>query len=183
MGAAAFVGLVGAHILDYQLLFADPIRRRGILSQTGHSYFGKAIELAIAAAILASVGSFAFGLLRDGAASRHSTLRVATILALIQSGGFVAVEAAERVVARAPTGQMTRVVFLGIALQAAVATVTAFVLRLLERVGHVVARALTRRSPTEHAVAIAWWPREAARPSITLLSRASPRAPPLAPVL
>jgi len=178
LGAAAFFGFIGAHIADYLLLYSDPIRRSGVLSQTGHAYFGKAVEFAIAAAILSAVGSFAFGFMRGSSTSRHSTLRVAAVLALIQSGGFVALEAAERVVASAPTGQMTRIVVLGIVLQAAIATMTAFILRLLERAGEIVARALATKRPVEQPLAVSWRPREATRPKIALLSHVSPRAPP-----
>ena len=185
LGAAAFFGLVGAHVLDYLLLYSDPVRRSGVLRQTGHAYFGKAIEFAIASAILAAIGSFAFGFLRErrDSSATHSTLRVAAVLALIQSGGFVALESAERVVANAHAGQMMRVLILGVVLQAAIATITASALRLLERAGEVVARALSSAPPVEQPVVAVVRPREAARPRFNLLSRASPRAPPLALVL
>jgi hypothetical protein len=183
LGAAAFVGFVGAHVLDYALLYADPIRRSGVLQRTGHSYFGKAIEFAIAAAVLSAIGSFAFGLLHPGRGSRRAAWRTAVTLALIQGGGFIAVEAAERVIAGAPTAQMTRVVVLGVIIQAVVATITAFILSLLERAGRVVARALTHKHPVEQPAAVTWRPREAARPKTLLLQRGSPRAPPLAPIL
>ena len=183
LGGAAFFGLVGAHAIDYYLLYADPIRRT-VLLQTGHSYFGKAFEFGIAAAVLAAIASFALGFGRDHPErSRRSPLRVAAVLALIQSGGFIALEAAERVIARAPAGQITRVLVLGVALQAAIATISAFVLSFLERAGRIVARALTRRSPVEQPAAVAWRPRAAARPKPHLLARVAPRAPPLAPVL
>jgi hypothetical protein len=183
LGAAAFFGLVGAHAIDYFLLYAGPARR-SVLLQTGHSYFGKAFELGMAAAILAAIASFALGFTRDSAdRSRRSPLRVAAVLALIQSGGFIALEAAERVIARAPAGQITRILVLGVVLQAAIATVTAFALSMLERAGQIVARALAKEPPFEQPVTATWRPREAARPKIALLARASPRAPPVAPVL
>jgi hypothetical protein len=182
LGGAALLGLAGAHILDYVLLYSNPVVRGGLLRQTGHAYFGKALELAIAAAILAAIGSFAFGVLRarHHHVERRSPWRVAAILALIQSGGFVALEAGERVAARAVGGQLIKVTLLGVALQVIVATITAFVLSLIERAGSFVARALGGTPPLRRAAVTVVRPLDAIRPRLSLLLRASPRAPPLA---
>ena len=182
LGGAAMLGLVGAHILDYVVLYRDPVVRGGLLRQTGHAYFGKAFEFAIAAAILAAIGSFAFGVLRarDHHVARRSTWRAAGILALIQSGGFVALEAGERIVVNAHVGQLLKVTLLGVVLQVIVATITAFVLSLIERAGSFVARALAGNPPFRRAAVTVMRPRDAIRPRLSLLSRASPRAPPLA---
>ena len=96
VGGAAMLGLVGAHLLDYVLLYRDPLVRTGLLGQTGHAYFGKLFEFAIASAILAVIGSFAFGVMRarDHHVERPSTWRAAGILALIQSGGSARRDAA-----------------------------------------------------------------------------------------
>jgi hypothetical protein len=182
LGGAAMLGLVGAHILDYVLLYRDPVLRTGLLQQTGHAYFGKAFEFAIASAILAAVGTFAFGVLRarDHHVERRSVWRAAGTLALIQSGGFVALEAAERIVVNAHVGQLLKVTLLGVVLQVVVAAITAFVLSLIERAGILVARALAGKSPVRRAVVAFVRPRDVVRPRLLLLSRASPRAPPLA---
>jgi hypothetical protein len=182
LGGAALLGLAGAHILDYVLLYSDPVVRTGLLRQTGHAYFGKAFEFAVAAAILAAIGSFAFGVLRarDHRVERHSPWRVAAILALIQSGGFVALEAGERVASHAVAGQLIKVTLLGVALQLIVATITAFVLSLIERAGSFIARALAGNPPLRRGLVIDVRPRDVVRPQLSLLSRASPRAPPLA---
>jgi hypothetical protein len=182
LSGAALLGLAGAHALDYVLLYSDPAVRTGLLRQTGHAYFGKAFEFAIASAILAVIGSFAFGALRahDHSVERRSPWRAAAILALIQSGGFVTLEAAERVASHAAPGQLIKVTLLGVVLQVLVATITAFVVSLIERAGRFVARALAGNPPLRRVLVTVGRPRDAIRPRLSLLSRASPRAPPLA---
>jgi hypothetical protein len=168
LGGAALLGLAGAHVLDYVLLYSNPVVR--------------AFEFAIAAAILAAIGSFAFGVLRarDHHVERRSPWRAAAILALIQSGGFVALEAGERIVVNAHAGQLLRVTLLGVVLQVIIATITAFVLSLIERAGSFIARALAANPPLRRGLVIHIRPRDVIRPRLSLLSRASPRAPPLA---
>jgi hypothetical protein len=182
LGGGAMLGLAGAHVLDYLLLYRDPVVRSGLLSQTGHGYFSKAFEFTITSAILAVIGSFAFGVLRarNHRVERRSPWRAAGILALIQSGGFVMLEAGERLVVNAHAGQLLKVTLLGVVLQVIVATITAFVLSLIERAGRFVARALAVSPPPRRAVAVFIRPRDVIRPRLSLLSRASPRAPPLA---
>ena len=176
------LGLAGAHVLDYFVLYRNPIVRSGVLSATGHSYFGKAFEFAIASAILAAIGSFAFGVVRaHHDPERRSTWRAAGVLALIQSGGFVALEAGERLMVNAHAGQLLKVTAVGVVLQALVATITAFVLSLIERAGRLIARALSSTRAPRHRVVVAFArPRNAFRPRRAWLTRASPRAPPLA---
>ncbi|TML79202.1 MAG: hypothetical protein E6G04_06390 [Actinobacteria bacterium] len=181
LGGASLLGLAGAHVLDYLLLYRNPVVRTGLLRQTGHAYFGKAFEFAIASAILAVIGTFAFGVLRaHQSAERRSTWRAAGILALIQSGGFVALEAGERIVVNAHAGQLLKVTLVGVVLQVIVATVTAFVLSLIERAGRFIARALSATPALRRAVVVLSRPRDAIRPRLLFLTRASPRAPPLA---
>ena len=182
LAGAAMLGLAGAHVLDYFLLYRDPVIRAGLLQQTGHAYFGKAFEFAIASAVLAVVGTFAFGVLRarDHRVERPSPWRAAAILALIQSGGFVALEAGERIVVNAHAGQLLKVTLLGVVLQVIVATLSAFVLSVIERAGTLVARALAGNPLVRRAVVAIVRPRDVIRPRLLLLSRASPRAPPLA---
>ena len=102
------------------------------------------------------------------------------MLALIQSGGFVALEAGERIVVNAHAGQLLKVTLVGVVLQVIVATVTAFVLSLIERAGRLIARALASTPPVVPAVEIFARPLDVFRPRLALLTRASPRAPPLA---
>ena len=175
------LGLAGAHVLDYLLLYRNPVVRNGLLQQTGHAYFGKAFEFAIASAVLAAIGSFAFGMLRAHHPAEHrSVWRAAGMLALIQSGGFIALEAGERLVVNAHNGQLLKVTLVGVVLQAIVATITAFVLSLIERAGRIIARALGSKPPIRRVVVSFEGPRDALRPRLHFLTRASPRAPPLA---
>lgn len=175
------LGLAGAHILDYVLLYRNPVVRAGQLTQTGHAYFGKAFEFAIASAVLAAIGSFAFGVLRaHRPAEGRSVWRSAWMLALIQSGGFIALEAGERLVVNAHNGQLLKVTAVGVVLQVIVATITAFVLSLIERAGRIIARALSLKPPLRRGVASFEGPRDALRPRLQFLTRASPRAPPFA---
>ncbi|HLW16089.1 MAG TPA: hypothetical protein VKV69_01840, partial [Actinomycetota bacterium] len=106
--------------------------------------------------------------------------RSAGMLALIQSGGFVALEAGERLVVNAHAGQLLKVTLVGVVLQVIVATITAFVLSLVERAGRIIARALKAAPPVVPSVAIFSRPLDVSRPRLALLTRASPRAPPLA---
>ena len=175
------LGLAGAHVLDYLLLYRNPVVRSGLLQQTGHAYFGKAFEFAIASAILAAVGSFAFGMFRaHHPAEQRSVWRAAGMLALIQSGGFIALEAGERLVVNAHNGQLLKVTAVGVVLQMIVAMITAFVLSLIERAGGIIARALGSKPPVRRPAVSFEGPRDALRPRLQFLTRASPRAPPLA---
>src|SRR2546421_7785816 len=169
LGGAAMLRLAGAHVLDYLLLYRNPVVRSGLLQQTGHAYFGKAFEFAIASAVLAAIGSFAFGILRaHHQAERRSVWRSAGMLALIQSGGFVALEAGERIVVNAHAGQLLKVTLVGVVLQVIVATVTAFVLSLIERAGNFVARAVAGKPPVPRVGAAIVRPLDVIRPRLLL---------------
>jgi len=182
LAAAAFCGLVGAHVLDYVILFRDPARRLGLLHQSGHAYFGRAIEFAIASAILAAVGSLAFGYAcAHGRPGRRAPVRrQILVLVLIQSGGFVALEAAERALTQAAATHFLKVTLLGVFLQAIFAAVSVVIFTVLERAGELIARALASRSLARSRVLTIAGPHEVAPKAAAGLSRASPRAPPLA---
>jgi hypothetical protein len=176
------LGLLGAHILDYELLFRNAAVRSGMLRQTGHSYFGHALEFAIVSAVLAVIGTFALGFARARRShtDRMSTVRVGAVLALIQSGGFVVLEAGERFAAHAIAQQLLRVTILGVVLQCTIAAITAVVLALVERAGEIVARALRSAPPVRQAVSTHLRPAAGPHPRRVVFSPASPRAPPFA---
>ncbi|MGZ4211015.1 MAG: hypothetical protein ACXVQX_10525 [Actinomycetota bacterium] len=179
LAAASMAGLVGAHVLDYAVIFRNPAARATVLLNTGHAYFGRAVEFGIVSAVLAAIGAVAVGAFGgEQPGERWSKARVATVLALIQSGGFVALEAGERVAAHALAERFIEVTVIGIALQVVVATVTTFVLGLLERAGDLVARALAGRPAVVPVARIALFPRATRRPRSLHLFRAAPRAPP-----
>lgn len=179
LAAASMVGLVVAHVLDYTVIFRNPGARSAVLLNTGHSYFGRAIEFAIVSGLLAIVGSVAVGALDGHTSERWSRARVACVLALIQSGGFVALEAGERVAAHAMAQRFVTVTLLGIALQVAVAIVTTFILGLFERAGQVLSRApsVPPQAPAARPVPCL---HDVAHPTSFHLRRAAPRAPPFA---
>jgi hypothetical protein len=181
LGGAAMVGLVGAHVLDYRLLFRDRFVRASLLQTTGHAYFGRIVEFAVVSAVLAAAGSFAVGVrsARGHNSVRPSIAPTAAILALIQSGGFIALEAGERVAAHAVAQQFIKITVIGVLLQVVVATITTFVLALIERAGDVVARALVGPPTARCAIVPVIRPRDVLRPRLSVFTRASPRAPPL----
>src|SRR5437763_12896359 len=91
LAGSAMLGLLGAHALDYALLFRNSAVRAGFLQRTGHIYFHRTFEFAIASAVLAAIGAIAFGYLRvrSPSHSRQSISRGAAVLALIRSARFV----------------------------------------------------------------------------------------------
>src|SRR5437879_6361004 len=110
LAGSAMLGLLGAHALDYLLLFRNGAVRAGFLRQTGHVYFHRAFEFAIASAFLAAIAAISFGYLRvrNRDRDRWSIARATAVLALIQSGGFVALEAGEPVAAHARADQLVK---------------------------------------------------------------------------
>ena len=176
------LGLVGAHVLDYTLLFRNAVVRSGVLVQTGHGYFGHAFKFALVSAVLAAIGSFALGFARArfGSHDHMSVRRIAVILALIQSGGFIALEAGERIAAHALAQQMLKVTLLGVLLQCLIAGLTALVVTFLERAGETLARALRNAAPPRRVTVVVQRPADVPLPRPASLTRASPRAPPFA---
>jgi hypothetical protein len=83
-------------------------------------------------------------------------------------------------VVNAHVGQLLKVTLVGVVLQVVVATITAFVLSLIEHAGRIIARALGSAPPVVRQVAIFARLLDVFRPRLALLTRASPRAPPLA---
>jgi hypothetical protein len=186
--AAALAGLVLGHLLDYLIVVRDPHVRRAILHLTGHGYLASGSALAVVAAGAALVAAVGRGL-RSGAHGRDQGLRwrgLAAGLALTQTAGFVTLEVGERLVAGAPLGDLAHSLTLplGIALQALLAAVAAFVLLLAERGGRAIATRLgrrqmaPRRQDVPRLVSQEVPPRD--RLALGSLSRRGPPAPSLA---
>jgi hypothetical protein len=147
LSAAAVVGLIGAHLIDYALLIPDPEHRHDILMRTGHGYlqFGLAVGAVAAIAALASA-------LALGARGHARAARPGAVMGLVQAGGFVALEAVERLGAGARFDRsVIGVLVLGVALQFVVASVAARVLGLVARLGEAIGRALGVRAPVFRA--------------------------------
>jgi hypothetical protein len=184
--ATALMGLLGAHALGYVALAPETSIRAAMLAETGHGYLARLTEVAAAAAILAGLASAGVGILRAGgvATGRWSVGSLAVRLFLLQAGGYVALEVAERVLSGAPLAGLWAVLALGIPLQAAVAWVAAALVLFLERASEVVVRALRapatlsstplRIRPPRRARptgAVAWVPRPIRGPPPSLVTR------------
>lgn len=147
--ATATVGLLVAHELDYRFVVPDAGHRDDLLLRTGHGYLSHALLIGLAAVLLAVFTAVALGFARarDGAA-RDSFRTVVARLAMVQSGGFILLEATERMVAgMSPGDRLLAITFVGIGVQIVAAFAGAFVLRILERMGEVVARVLVAWTP------------------------------------
>lgn len=176
LAAAAVAGILGAHGIDYALLIPDPQHRHDLLMRTGHGYlqFGAAI---VAIAVLAALAS-AVAL---GAGRGSRTARPGMLMGTVQAGGFVMLEAVERIGAGARFDRsVIAVIALGVALQFLVAAIASRVLRLAVRVGELVRRMLAPWVPSAAATPRTVW--VVARTTTTALLRGGAhavRGPPL----
>jgi len=136
-GAAA-TGLLVAHELDYRLVVPDPAHRHDLLLRSGHGWLQHGLMLGLVAGLLAVFTAIALGATR--AKGSEGMTRVAPRLAMIQAGGFVLLEAVERILVGAPPDdRLLLITAVGIAVQVVTALVGARVLRLIERAAHRVA--------------------------------------------
>ncbi|MDQ3767282.1 MAG: hypothetical protein M3346_08060 [Actinomycetota bacterium] len=181
LGALAFSGAVGGHILAYALVEPGEQERAELLQGTGHRLWSVVVALALAAL----VGGLA-GCLRDGAerlrgATSNRSLYASTTgrLAGLQVCSFVLLETAERTLAH---GHLHLVmgepaVALGIVVQVITALIGAALLVLFERVVEHLrdrgARAAARRAPLAPILCL--------RPGLRrlLIGCSHPRGPPL----
>jgi hypothetical protein len=142
--AAAAAGLVGGHIIAYQLSApAAPIRQL-LLAQTGHSYLPRAIAAAMSFAAAAAVGAAFRGAIRGwrGAVDHFSFRATFRRLAVAQTVGFVILEVMERKAAGVTLSGLVGVFPRGLAVQVAIAAFAALALWLLDRAGASIAAAL-----------------------------------------
>lgn len=153
LAGTALAGLVGAHLLDYFLVVPDAASRHAVLAETGHSYMGLAIWLAVASAIMAGVTSVALGIRRGtgGPEAQPAFGFLAWRLVLVQPAGFLLLELVERIAAGVPAHHLfdTPVIAVGAILQAIVAVIGAAILVFLARCGQLVAKALSGRGDFE----------------------------------
>lgn len=141
VGTAA-AGLLIAHELDYRLIVPDPAHRHDLLLRTGHGYLSKALFVALVVGVMSLLAAFALGVARARTRTSGSHLRAhIVLLTLVQAGGFVTLEAAERALVGAPPGdKLLAITLTGIVVQAIAATIGALLLRLVERAGEIVGR-------------------------------------------
>jgi len=180
-GTAA-AGILAAHELDYRLVVPDPQHRHDLLFRTGHGYVGRAVFVALVAGAIAAVASFAIGFARGRAAdaARAPSLRAtAAHLAVVQAGGFLILEAVERMLVGAvPDRRTWTVAVVGVLVQVVVACVGATLVRLLERAGEAIAVALFVRRPRARLEPIPIGPVDLMRARSAPSPRSS-RGPPL----
>jgi len=152
--ATAAAGLLAAHEFDYRLVVPDPTHRHDLLLRTGHGYLARALIIGAAVAVLAGLAAVVTGY-RRGEGTAPFGLTFAR-LALVQSGGFVALEAVERLVVGAPPDdRLPLVTAVGVVVQIVVAWLGARLLAALRATGALVARLRTAR-PAARAVATSW---------------------------
>jgi hypothetical protein len=144
LGCFAAAGLVGAHVLAYRMALPDGLVRAAVLRTTGHGYLGPAIVIATVAFVFGLIGSAAVGFAHGRRHSRgipswrYAALRIAAT----QTGGFVMLEFAERVVVgRRPVAFDVALLCIGIVVQIVLACAAAAVLVLVGRAAHAVGRA------------------------------------------
>ncbi len=180
IGAAAG-GVIGAHALDYLLVFRDSATRMHLLASSGHSYMPSAVASAALGAFIGLALMFCIGWARG--TNRHgTTLRFGTAfarLAALQVTGFVLLEALERVQAGIPAHHLwSPILPAGVLLQVLTAAVGALLLVLVLRLGTQIARARsTRKRPSARTISFGL-PADASKPSNIRLDDAPSRAPP-----
>lgn len=182
--STAAVGLLIAHELDYRFVVPDPAHRHDLLLRTGHGYLSHALVFLVAAGVIAAATALALGMAGARTRAPVARRRVALRLWAVQAGGFVLLEAIERLVVGAPPDdRLLLITLIGIAVQAATAFAGAGLLALLHRAGRALAALLAPWPKTAHASAgpLPAAPRE--RPILHRPSRAHlVRGPPSLPV-
>jgi hypothetical protein len=174
-------GLVLGHWLAYALGEPQAHARDELLRATGHGYLPYATQVAVLAAALGLAALFLIRL--AGRGGRGSFPRDAAVLASVQCGAFLAMEAGERLLAGASLHDLTHgpLLAIGLGMQLAVALTAAAIVRLTERAADA-ADALRRPTALTvpalvHAVPspVTHFPR---RPSVrSVASRAPPSLP------
>jgi hypothetical protein len=136
LGAIAAGGAALTHVLAFMVAAPDPVRRGRLLDETGHAAWPVIVSVALAGLVVA-LARFALGRIRDSDRPAPGTLWRLTAgrLMALQTLGFVALEAAERLISGHGLGGLLteQVVLIGVALQVLVALVAAALMVLLAR--------------------------------------------------
>lgn len=138
LGFGAVAGVALAHVVGYVVVVPGRVRRAELLAETGHGWHHIAALGGLAGA-LAITGAFWRGLRQRSAASRRPARSVPLLsdvrsVALVQMALFGAIETAERVLSHESVADLlhSRLLLVGLALQAVVACVVVTVLRAAE---------------------------------------------------
>ncbi|MGH2752985.1 MAG: hypothetical protein ACRDLB_01000 [Actinomycetota bacterium] len=135
VGGMAAAGVVTAHLLAYVFAVPDPHHRELILESTGHRNWSLVTALALGALVAGFLRAVVGGLRGGGNPPGPSYAIVAGRLAMLQLGGFLALEALERLgVDRSVGGLLSEpAILLGSLLQIAIAFVGALIVLLVAR--------------------------------------------------
>ncbi len=179
-GAAA-AGLVLGHAIAYLIVIPDPHQRAFALQRTGHAYLPALdqVVLMVAIAGVAALVVRAFAAAGDRGSERFG--RLATVIVVAQSCAFAAQEVLERLVSRAPLGDLFHhhLLVTGMTVQVAVALVVAGILWLLARTSSRLAGTFAVRVRLPRHVPVLAVPLVALRPLMPLFATADgARAPP-----
>ena len=147
IGGLSCVGIVIAHHFAYLFVSGGGAHQHELLAHTGHGHWPYFVGMAMGLLVAGFVG---FGRYLAGAdpggAGRLSVSRLALMLVVFQSLGFLALEASERTLSGLGPGHLFEepAVVAGLALQAVVALAGALLLVAFARIVTLVA---TRRDP------------------------------------
>jgi hypothetical protein len=135
LGGLALFGIVAGHSLAFWFAAPDPHEHSELLASTGHQYWSMVVAIALGG-LVAAASSFTAKLARrrDREYGLTGTFTfVAPRLAMLQMGGFIALEAGERAVVHGGIGHLLGepVVIAGLVLQVVVALVAAAILALV----------------------------------------------------
>lgn len=144
LGATAFAGVVGGHVMDYLLVVPDGTERHDLLARTGHGYLSGARYAGLFVALLAVCSALLIGWKRARPGPYRSGPRLlptAVRLSLLQSFIFLLLEIFERISAGAGFGGASLLLGGGVLVQLIVGFAATLTLMLLDRLGRAVALA------------------------------------------
>jgi hypothetical protein len=139
LGGLAAFGIVAAHCLAYILIAPEGDERALLMDATGHQFWGLVFALALGAGMAGLSGVLVKFLRPSNAQHRKVNLFAfaGPRLVALQVGGFVLLEATERVFMGAGAHAILEpVVIVGLAVQVAVALAAAVILCLLTKTLH-----------------------------------------------
>ena len=149
LGGMAAAGIVVAHLLAYLFAVPDPHDRVHVLESTGHGAWGYVAALGLGL-LVAGLLRYVVKSFRGGDGSTAPFPTIAARLAVLQLGGFIAIEALERLsVDHTTSGLFSEpVIQMGLLLQVVIALIGALALTLLTRA---IRSVLARRSGPQGA--------------------------------
>ena len=183
LGPVGAVGMVLGHWIAYTVAARPSVRTR-LLASTGHAYWFVAVRVALECA-LASVAGVLINAMAERLRGRATTpagpAPTALALAVIQVGGYAAMEVVERLVAKAPLSTLLvhDVLLLGVLIQVGVAGLLSLALWSLRRAADRLTSLAAPLAPsiTRRPVAVVAIPDDRVR-SIRFVPWPSTRGPP-----